>query len=216
MNSTQAPPVLSIYTTFVFPRLMDWALRGGHFDEERSTLLRKVHGSILEIGFGTGLNLPHYPVTVSNLHAIDPVPLLPARVAARIAQAPFPVHLTYANAEVLPFATARFDWAVSTFTLCTVPDPIAELLEIKRVLKPGGRYLFLENGRRERPSVARWQDRLNPVQNVVGCGCNLNRAIDRLVMDAGLVIEQLERRLLPGTPRLVGSLYCGAARRVDR
>ena len=200
-----------MYATYIFPKLMDWVLRGERFQLERQRLLIPTQGMVLEIGFGTGLNLPHYPRTVTALHSVDPAPLLPDRVDQRIALAPFPVHIRHVSAERLPYDDAIFDYAVSTFTLCTIPDPVGALREVRRVLKPNGHFLFLEHGRSDDPATARWQDRLNPLQHVLACGCNLNRRIDQLVTQAGLRLEHLDRYTLPGVPRIGGELYRGAA-----
>lgn len=200
-----------MYATYIFPRLMDWVLRGERFQSERQRLLAPAHGVVLEIGFGTGLNLPHYPCTVTALHTVDPAPLLPDRVAGRVKQAPFPVHIQYVTAERLPYGDATFDCAVSTFTLCTIPDPVLALREVQRVLKPKGRLLFLEHGRSDNPAIARWQDRLNPLEKRFACGCSLNRRIDQLVIRAGLRLEQLDRYALPDVPRIGGEMYRGMA-----
>ncbi|GAB1721652.1 MAG: putative Methyltransferase [Nitrospira sp.] len=200
-----------MYATSIFPRLMEWVLRGERFQTERQLLLAPAHGVVLEIGFGTGLNLPHYPLAVTALHTVEPAMLLPDRVARRVASVPFPVHLHRLSAEGLPFDDGLFDYAVSTFTLCTIPDPSAALREVRRVLKPDGRLLFLEHGRSDDPSIARWQDRLNPLQQIVACGCNLNRRIDQLVVQAGLRLEQFDRYTLPGVPRIGGEMYRGMA-----
>ncbi len=202
-----------MYATYIFPRLMDWVLRGERFQTERQRLLTPAQGVVLEIGFGTGLNLPHYPRTVTALHTVDPAPLLPDRVACRVAQAPFPVHIQHVSAETLPYDDATFDCAVSTFTLCTIPDPVMALREVRRVLKPEGHFLFLEHGRSDDSAIARWQDRLNPFQNWFGCGCNLNRRIDQLVSEAGLQLEHVDRYVLPGVPRIGGEMYRGVAAR---
>ncbi|MGZ9189658.1 MAG: class I SAM-dependent methyltransferase [Nitrospira sp.] len=200
-----------MYATYIFPRLMDWVLRSERFQAERRQLLTSAHGIVLEIGFGTGLNLPHYPRAVTALHAVDPSPMLPDRVACRVAQTPFPVHIQWVSAERLPYDDATFDCAVSTFTLCTIPDAVTALREVRRVLKPKGRFLFLEHGRSDDSSIATWQDRLNPLQNWFGCGCNLNRRIDQLVREAGLQLEYVDRYVLPGVPRIGGEIYRGAA-----
>lgn len=202
---------MSLYATYMFPRLMDWVLSGERFQTERRQLLASAHGVVLEIGFGTGLNLPHYPSAITGLHTVEPATLLPDRVAKRVARVPFPVHPCQLSAEGLPYASNLFDCAVSTFTLCTIPDPSAALREVRRVLKPEGCFLFLEHGRSDDPSTARWQDRLNPLQQIVACGCNLNRRIDQLIVQAGFRIGQLDRYTLPGIPRIGGEMYRGKA-----
>ncbi|MGC3973916.1 MAG: class I SAM-dependent methyltransferase [Nitrospira sp.] len=202
---------MGIYATYIFPRLMDWVLSGERFQTERRLVLASAHGVVLEIGFGTGLNLPHYPSTITDLHTVEPATLLPDRVARRVKSAPFPVRLRQLSAEVLPYASGLFDCAVSTFTLCTIPDPCAALREVRRALKPDGCFLFLEHGRSDDPAIARWQDRLNPLQQVVACGCNLNRRIDQLIAQAGFRMEQLHRYTLPGVPRIGGEMYRGRA-----
>ena len=111
----------------------------------------------------------------------------------------------------MPYDDRVFDFVVSTWTLCTIPDPVAALREIRRVLRPDGQFLFAEHGRSDDPRTARWQDRLNPIQNLVACGCNLNRRIDRLVTEAGLTLTHLDRFVLPGIPRLGGEMYRGQA-----
>jgi ubiquinone/menaquinone biosynthesis C-methylase UbiE len=202
---------MGFYSRNVFPRLMDWALGAARLQQERRTALAPVRGDVLEIGFGTGLNLGCYPPGVTRLVAIDEADLLPARVAQRVAAAPFPVERTRLDAERLPFPDARFDCAVSTWTLCSIPDAVAALRELRRVLRPGGLYVFLEHGRSDDPRVARRQDRFNPIQRWVGSGCNINRPIDRLVGDAGFEIGRLERYVRAGEPRILAEMYRGTA-----
>lgn len=202
---------MGFYSTQVFPRLMDWAMSGLEFQRLRTALLHNAQGEVLEIGFGTGLNLPHYPHTLSSLSIIDPAQMLPRTVTARVAAAPFPVRCVYRTAETLPFDNRQFDCVVSTWTLCTIADPVRALREVRRVLKSTGRLLFLEHGRSDDPKTAAWQDRLNPIQKVIGCGCNLNRPIDRFITEAGLHIVQLDRFVMEGIPRIGGELYRGVA-----
>jgi SAM-dependent methyltransferase len=202
---------MGLYSAYIFPRLMDWVMSGAGFQRLRNEVLQSARGEVLEIGLGTGLNLPHYPVGVSRLRAVDPAPLLPDRVTERIARAPFPVELSRTGAEHLPYDSRSFDYVVSTWTLCTIPDPVRALQEVRRVLKPTGRLLFLEHGRSDEGTIAKWQDRLNPLQNVIGCGCNLNRPIDQLISKAGLHILQLDRFVMEGVPRIGGELYRGIA-----
>lgn len=202
---------MNFYAKHLFPRFMDWSMGTRGFQEQRRKALHPLHGDVLEIGFGTGLNLPHYPAAVTGVIAIEPARLLPGKVSQRIAAAPMPVKLVQGSAERLPFHNRRFDCVLSTWTLCTIPDVMAALREIRRVLKPGGAFVFLEHGRSDRPGIATWQDRLNPLQQRIGVGCNMNRAIDRLITEAGLRLTHLDRFQMPHTPRLVGKMYRGLA-----
>jgi len=203
------------YGEHIFPHLMEWVMGGEEFQKQRSLVLARVNGTVLEIGFGTGLNLPHYPAALSSLHAIDPAHMLPRKIAERSAAIPFPLQIQRTSAETLPYNARSFNFVVSTWTLCTIPDPVKALLEVYRVLKPDGVFLFLEHGRSEDAKVAAWQDRFNPVQNIIGCGCNLNRKIDQIIAQAGLMIMTLDRFQMQSVPRLGGEMYQGAATRPD-
>lgn len=202
---------MNLYADYIFPRLMDWVMGGQEFQRLRAALLKDARGDVLEIGFGTGLNLPHYPENISSLSIVDPARILPQRVAERATAVAFPIHTHHITAERLPFHDLQFDAVVSTWTLCTIPDPVKALQEIRRVLKPNGVFLFLEHGRSDDARTAGWQDRLNPIQNVIGCGCNLNRRIDRLIEQSGLQIVHLDRFLMPHVPRIGGEMYQGRA-----
>ena len=167
---------------------------------------------MLEVGFGSGLNLPFYPAAVTKVIGVDP-----SRTSARLARkrveaAPFPVEIIGLSAEKLPFDAGSIDTVVSTFTLCTIPDAASALREMRRVLKPGGRLHFVEHGLAEDPRVERWQRRLNGIQQVLFGGCNLNRPISRLIGLAGFETERLENDYLKGAPKFGGFLYRGVAR----
>ena len=203
---------MGFYAKYLFPHLMDWAMGTRKFQDQRREALKTLYGEVLEIGFGTGLNIPHYPPTIAKVLALEPACLLPSAVAKRMAASPIPVQLVRGSAEHLPFKDRRFDCVVSTWTLCTIPDVAAALREIRRVLKPSGHYVFLEHGRSDIPRIAQWQDRLNPLQQHIGVGCNMNRPIDRLIAGAGLRLPHLDRFVMPGIPRLVGEMYRGTAR----
>ena len=205
---------MGFYCDHIFPRLMEWVMAGAEFRHLRRELLASTNGDVLELGIGTGLNLPHYPPTVTELHAVDPAQLLPKTLAARSAHLSFPVHIQRESAETLTYADRRFDSVISTWTLCTIPDPVHALQQVGRVLKPGGTFLFLEHGRSDDQKIAVWQDRLNPIQNAIGCGCNLNRRIDHLISQAGLTITHLERFTMENVPRLGGEMYRGTATRL--
>jgi SAM-dependent methyltransferase len=138
---------------------------------------------------------------------------LKEKVAERIARVPFSVERHALGADGgLPFESEHFDTVTVTWTLCTIPDAAAALKEMRRVLKPDGRMLFIEHGRSDRPNIARWQDRLNPIQNVIGCGCNLNRKMDALIEGSGFSIERLDFFEADDAPAVFGTLYRGAAR----
>lgn len=194
---------------------MDWVMAGEEFRRLRTDLLAHVHSEVLELGIGTGLNLPHYPKTITWLHAVDPANLLPNIVTERGASQSFPIRIQRVTAESLPYEDQSFDFVVSTWTLCTIPNPARALQEVRRVLKPTGQFLFLEHGRSEDEKVAKWQDRLNPIQNIIGCGCNLNRRIDQLIKQAGLRIMNLDRFRMESVPRIGGEMYRGQATRPD-
>ncbi|MGH7913812.1 MAG: class I SAM-dependent methyltransferase, partial [Candidatus Binataceae bacterium] len=151
-----------LYAKVIYPRLLELSVGGEAFAKERIKALKSVRGKVLEVGFGTGLNLPHYPPSVAHLFALDPEEMLPAKVSQRIAAASFPVARVRQCGERLPFATGRFDCVVTTLTLCTIADPASALSEIWRVLRTGGTYFFLEHGRSADPRVALLQDRVNP------------------------------------------------------
>jgi len=201
---------MGFYERYVFPHIVDFAMR--RMNPLRGDVLAPALGDVLEIGFGTGLNLRYYPASVRRLCAVDPMSALPKRVGERIAAAPFPVerHALRADGR-LPFDAARFDCAAMTWTLCTIPDPVAALRELRRVLKPGAALLFIEHGRSDDARVARFQDRWNPIQNVIGAGCNVNRKIDALIREAGFGFEKLERFKADG-PRFLAEMYRGVAR----
>jgi len=206
---------MGFYADHIFPRLMDWTLRGPVQQSEREKALQSVRGDVLEVGFGTGLNLRHYPPGVTRLTAIDVADMLQLRVARRIAAVPFPVERAQPSGDELPFPDGRFDCVVTTFTLCSIKDPVAALRQIRRVLKPEGTYVFLEHGRSDDERVARRQDFFNPLQRRVACGCNINRRIDALIREAGLEVRGLERYALGGIPRIMAEMYRGTARRME-
>ena len=204
---------MGFYAKYIFPRVLDWSAGAPEFGEYRRRALEPARGETLEIGFGTGLNLPYYPQAVTRLTAIDPESMLEDRVEKRIAACRIPVTRMRLDAQGrLPFEDHAFDTVVTTLTLCSIPDTAAALSEIRRALKPEGRFVFFEHGRSDDPKVARRQDRFNPIQKIIGAGCNMNRKIDALVENAGFEIMTLDRFLLPSAPRILAEMYRGVAR----
>jgi len=204
---------LSLYHHYVFPWLLDLAMSSPMLREPRARALAPARGRILEIGFGTGRNLTHYPSTVKRIEAIDPDLDLDRLSLPRIAHAAIDVDFHHLNAEHLPFEDARFDTVVSTFTLCSIPDVAHALREVRRVLKPGGQFLFLEHGRAPDAKVARWQDRLNRAWMPLAGGCHLNRPVRQLIEGAGLEIGPVRNYYLRRVPKFAGYLAEGLARR---
>ena len=205
-------PHMGLYGRFFFPLISETTL--SWLEHLREAALTKACGNVLEVGFGTGGNLPHYPETVQRVTGVDPLHVLRRRTQRRIRAAPFPVELIQLPADSsLPFAEGEFDVVSMTWTLCTVEDPPAVLHEVRRVLRPGGVLLFLEHGLSESPTVARWQVRLTPIQRVVACGCHLDRRIDALIQAAGFSIDQLERFVTNSVPSLWATHYRGRASR---
>jgi SAM-dependent methyltransferase len=199
--------------TWIRPRLLDLALR--QMDDLRGPTVGQAGGSVLEIGFGTGLNLAHYGPAVKSLVALEPkVGADYPPTQARIAAAPFPVERARLRADAsLPFDAGRFDFVVSTWTLCSIPQLDRALAELRRVLRPDGRFVFLEHGRAEAERTARWQDRLNPLWVRIADGCNMNRQIDRLVEAGGFRIAELVRFRHKG-PGVLAQMFRGVAERV--
>jgi len=203
---------MGIYSKYIFPRLLDWSLNNQAMGKYRRAALEPAFGRTLEIGFGTGLNLPYFPDAVTELTVIDSENFLSELVERRIAECPIPVIRMQLDAQGrLPFDDQSFDSAVTTLTLCSIENTKPALAEIRRVLKPGGRFIFFEHGRSDDAKIARWQDRLNPLQQVIGAGCNLNRKIDLLIQEGGFKIERLARFQLPKSPRLLAEMYKGIA-----
>jgi ubiquinone/menaquinone biosynthesis C-methylase UbiE len=205
---------MGLYSTYVFPRLLDWSLGNAMIQRQRREALAALHGHVLEIGFGTGLNLNFFPDAVTKLTAIDSERMLSKRVARRIGEVRMPIEqMTLDAGGNLPFGDNEFDGIVTTFTLCSISDIGSALSEIRRVLKDAGEYVFLEHGRSDDQRIAKRQDFLNPIQKLIGRGCNMNRPIDKLIKSAGLEIMKLDRYSMPDTPRMLGEMYRGVARR---
>ena len=202
---------MGVYDDWVLPRIMNLAMGTEDVAEERAKALAAVKGRVLEVGFGSGHNLPHYPPGVERVVGIDPSGESAKLARKRIARAPFPVELLPLSGEQLPAPDGSFDSVVCTFTLCTIPDPLAALRQMRRVLAPGGRFFFVEHGRSDEPKVQRWQDRLNGAQRWLFGGCNLNRPMDQLITEAGFELDSLERYYAKG-PKPMAYLYRGIAR----
>lgn len=177
----------------------------------RRELLAGAGGRVVEIGAGTGVNLDLYPDTVEDLVVAEPDPHMAKRLREKLAESPRAATVVEAPAERLPCEGSSFDTAVATLVLCTVPDPAAALAEITRVLKPGGRLLFIEHVRAEDPGLARWQDRLERPWCFLVDGCHPNRDTVATISASRFEIEELRRGRMPKAPPVVSPLVCGSA-----
>jgi ubiquinone/menaquinone biosynthesis C-methylase UbiE len=201
---------MGFYEKVVLPRLLNLVMQNKEMARQRRTLIPEAEGRVLEIGIGSGLNLPFYGAGVREVIGVDPSLELQAYARERAKDRPFPVRFIGLSGEQIPLEDASVDVAVSTWTMCTIPDALRALEEVRRVLKPGGRLLFVEHGRAPEPGVARWQDRLNRPWGKIGGGCHLNRRIDVLVKGAGFHIDRMETLYLKG-PRPMTFTYRGSA-----
>lgn len=203
---------MGFYEDRVLPRFVDVALGGRAFADLRARVASGLKGEVLEVGFGSGRNVPHYPSAVSRVRAVDPATYGRTLAAKRVAASPVPVEYVGLDGEELPLPDASVDHVLSTWTLCTIPGVDAALGEIRRVLRPGGALHFIEHGRAPEPKVARVQDRLTPIQRRLFGGCHLNRRIDELVTAGGLEIERIENFFMRG-PKAFGYMFEGVARK---
>lgn len=197
----------------VVPRLTDKLLGNAEMRAHRAHVVGGLHGTVVEIGFGSGLNVPVYPPEIGDVLAIEPSETARRLARPRVAASPVHVEFRGLDGQHLPLADASVDGALSTFTLCTIPDASLALRELLRVLKPGGSFHFLEHGLSPDPKVERWQQRLNGMQRACCGGCNLDRAIDRLILDAGFELPELRHDAMKG-PKFMAPwshLYTGIA-----
>ncbi len=202
---------MGFYEDRVLPRMIDFALGTPAHQKVRSRVVAGLEGVAVEVGFGSGPNVPFYPAGVKSVLAVDPALRGRELAADRLAASPTPVEFAGLDGQKLVFEDASADSALSTWTLCTIPDVELALAELRRVLKPGGRLHFVEHGLSPDPGVARWQQRLNRVQMFCAGGCQLKRQIAKLVEGAGFELEKLDNFYMKG-PRAMTYTYEGVAR----
>jgi ubiquinone/menaquinone biosynthesis C-methylase UbiE len=202
---------MGFYQDKILPYVIHLAMRQRNLAAYRGRVVPAADGRVLEIGIGSGLNLPFYSQKVEQVIGLDPSAnlLSMARQAARPSLGP--VELVEGSAEAIPLESRTVDTVVTTWTLCSIPDAPRSLLEMRRVLKPGGRLLFVEHGRAPDASVRWWQDHLNPAWKRLGGGCHLNRAIESLIGGGGFQFDRIETGYMRG-PRPMSFMYEGSAR----
>jgi ubiquinone/menaquinone biosynthesis C-methylase UbiE len=201
---------MGLYGDQILPRAIDLALRGGEFARLRARVAAGLAGQVLEVGFGSGLNIPYYPASLERVQAVDPAAVGRKLATKRAAACPVPIDHIGTDAQTLPTDDASVDSVLSTWTLCTIPDASQALAEIRRVLRPGGALHFIEHGLAPDPAVARLQQRLTPLQHRAFGGCHLNRQIDQLVAAAGLELTRIDTYYMKG-PRALGYTFEGIA-----
>lgn len=202
---------MGVYAKYVLPRIIDVAMRNEETTRLRAAWIPHARGEVLEVGIGSGLNLPFYSSDVHRVYGVDPSVELQRMARKRAMTGQIEVEfLSQSAEEQLPLANASIDTVVITWTLCSIPNAPMALQQIKRVLKASGGLIFLEHGRAPDPGIAVWQDRIMPVWKRVAGGCHLNRKIDDLITAAGFRITELKTCYLPG-PRPMTYTYQGMA-----
>ena len=202
---------MGFYSEQIFPRVMNAMMNTKETRRVRAEVCAPLEGEVVEIGFGTGLNLPHLPPTVTVVKAVEPRSLGRDLAAERLADSSVPVDFVGLDGQRIPLEDASVDAALSTWTLCSIPDPAAAVRELGRVLRPGGKLHFVEHGRSPDGKVYRWQRRMDPVQHRLACGCKLTCDIPAIIRDGGMTIEQLDTHYAKGEPKHQGWTFQGVA-----
>ena len=205
---------MGFYQDQLLPRFQDKVMDRKDMREIRARVCSRLSGEVVEVGFGTGLNSPHYPEAVETVAAVEPSAMCMRIAQPRIALTSAKVELAGLTGEELELPSETFDAALSTWTLCTIPNVDGALGEIRRVLKPGGQFHFVEHGHAPDSGVSRWQARIEPPWKRIAGGCHLTREISELVRHSGFVVEKLDTYYLKGEPKMFGYTYEGIARKV--
>jgi ubiquinone/menaquinone biosynthesis C-methylase UbiE len=205
---------MGFYSNTLFPIILDKVMANGYMTKCRIQVLKDVKGDIFEIGFGTGLNLAHYPEHVKSVTTADVNPGMNTLAQQRIDASPINVTHDVLDGQSLPFEDESFDTVVCTWTLCSIPDVSSALNEMHRILRPGGRFHFVEHGLADDPKVRAWQNRLTPIQKIIGDGCHFNRNMEELIRDHHFSYDQLEMFYMKKAPRFGGYMYQGIAAKV--
>ncbi len=204
---------MGLYDKYILPHILDFVMGQKDIAELRQEVVPAAGGRVLEVGMGSGLNLPFYGPTVEAVVGLDPSVELLKMAARRIADAPLPVSLVDGSAEDIPFSDASFDTVLTTWTLCSIPDGARALSEMRRVLKPSGALIFIEHGRSPDARVVAWQDRLTPLWRHCSGGCHMNRDMGAMIRAAGFAITRLRTGYMMKGPRPLTYHYEGAATR---
>jgi ubiquinone/menaquinone biosynthesis C-methylase UbiE len=202
---------MGFYQDQIVPLLINWSMRQKDLAAYRARIIPAAEGRVLEIGIGSGLNLPFYSRNVARVIGLEPSPRLLAMARQVERTGNGSVEFIEGSAEAIPLQDASVDAVVTTWTLCSIPDALRALRDMRRVLRPGGRLLFVEHGLAPDPNVIWWQDRLTPFWKRLGGGCHLNRAIGALIEGAGFQFDRLQTGYMRG-PKPMTFMYEGSAR----
>jgi ubiquinone/menaquinone biosynthesis C-methylase UbiE len=205
---------MGFYDRHILPRLLNLAMGTEPIGKQRSKVVPRAEGRVLEVGFGAGHNLPFYDKSkVRHLWALEPAQEMRERAAERVAAFPVPFEFLDLPGESIPLENDAADTVLITYTMCTIPDVIAALGQMRRVLKPSGRMIFCEHGEAPDENVRRWQTRLTPPWKVLFGGCHVARPIASMIAENGFRIDDMETAYLPGMPRFAGFNYWGSAQK---
>ena len=203
---------MGFYSNVIIPFFYDYSMDSQKINEGRKSILDRItEDEILEIGFGTGINLKYYPENVKKIIGIEPNEGMIKQFRKKSGNERIEVKLLHQSGESLPFPDNSIIAGISTYTLCSIKNINSALKEIYRILIPGGKYYFLEHGLADNPKIQKWQNRLNPIQNIWAGGCNLNRDIKLLISNAGFNISELKNYYMKRDPKIVGYMYEGIA-----
>ena len=203
---------MNIYKKYILPRFLNFTCNLKPMRYQREKVVPLAKGDILEVGIGSGLNLPFYNSSkVNRIWGLDPSEELNEMAQKVAMKSDIEVKFLLAGAEQIPLPDNSIDTVLITYTMCTIPEVELAIKEMRRVLKPEGEMIFCEHGKSPDDHIAKWQNKINPYWNVIGGGCNINRDIPRLIKSAGFSINTLESMYLPGTPKILGFNYWGSA-----
>ena len=205
---------MGLYNKYILPKVLNCACRSKPINNQRNKIVPLAEGVVLDIGIGSGLNIPFYNESnIDYLYGLDPSPDL-LKIAKKFAKTNgLEIELLECGAESIPLPNNSIDTIVITYTMCTIPDVALSILEIMRVLKYNGKLLFCEHGLSPDLNIAKWQKRINPIWNKIAGGCNLNRNIPEIITSSGFKISNMEEMYLPNTPKFAGYNYWGVARK---
>ena len=204
---------MSLYDKYILPRMLNCACSSKPMVYQRQKVVPLAEGDILEVGIGSGLNLPFYNKSkVNKIWGLDPSKELNRMASKVAAEENLEIDFLISGAEHIPLPDDHVDTILITYTMCTIPEVEQANEEMKRVLKPGGKMIFCEHGKAPDPNIHKWQNRINPLWKKIAGGCNLNRDIPALIETSGFKLENLETMYLPSTPKIAGYNYWGYAK----